>query len=270
MKNTFNKITGFICIIFCILFITSCSKSDSSTTLKVGVIAGTEADIMQKAIEIAKRDFDLDVKLVEFSDYVSPNLALENGSIDINAYQHKPYLDKVIQEQKFDFVAVGSTFIYPLAAYSTKIQNIADLKPKAKIAIPNDPTNGARALMLLHNNGIIKLAGKDHLDATVADISENPNNYKFIELDAAQLPRSLEDVDLAIINSSFSVPYGLIPNKDGLLIESKDSPYVNLIVAKAGNEQNSKIQDLIKAYQTEEIIKLAEKLFNGAAVPGWK
>ncbi|MGY0217539.1 MetQ/NlpA family ABC transporter substrate-binding protein [Endozoicomonadaceae bacterium StTr2] len=242
-------------------------KADSP--LKVGVMAGPEADVMKAAVDQAAKDSGLKVELVEFSDYVSPNIALSDGSIDANAFQHKPYLDSMVESRGFKLAAVGNTFVYPIAAYSKRLKDISELQDGATISIPNDPSNEGRTLLLLHKHGYITLKDPSDLEATPADISDNPHNFKFVELEAAQLPRSLDDVDLAFINGTYSVPAGLIPTRDGLLIEDKESPYVNLIVARQDNKDDPRLQTLLKAYQSQAVIDKAEELFKGSAVPGW-
>ena len=244
--------------------------ADDSNTLKIGVIAGLEASVMQVAIDIAKKESNLDAEMIEFSDYVSPNVALSDGSLDVNAFQHKPYLEAMIENRGFKLVAVADTFIYPIAAYSKKIKSMNALKNGAKIAVPNDPSNEGRAMLLLHNNGFIKLKDPKNLEATPADIIENPHNYSFIELDAAQLPRSLDDVDLAIINNTFAASAGFTPKDNGLLVEHNESPYMNVMVSREDNKDDPRIQQLIKAYQTDAVIKKADELFKGSSIPGWK
>lgn len=253
------------------VLLTGCGQSsDENSPLKVGVMAGPETDVMKVAVEIAKRDHNVDVQLIEFSDYVSPNVALADGSIDANAFQHRPYLDSMVRDRGFELVAVGNTFVYPIAAFSKRIKDISELKDGATIAIPNDPSNEGRTLILLDQQGFIKLKDINNLEATPADIAENPRNFKFIELDAAQLPRSLDDVDLAFINNTYSVPAGYIPARHGLLVEGKDSPYVNIIVSRENNKEDPRIAALVKSYQTEAVEAKGEELFKGSSVAGWK
>ncbi|MFP8965534.1 MetQ/NlpA family ABC transporter substrate-binding protein [Pokkaliibacter sp. CJK22405] len=238
--------------------------------LKVGVMAGPEAQVMETAVERARKEFGLDVKLVEFSDYVAPNVALADGSIDANAFQHRPYLEAMVRDRGFKLVAVANTFVYPIGAYSKKLKSIAELSDGATIAIPNDPSNEGRVLILLDKQGLIKLDDASNLEATPLDITKNPKKLKFIELDAAQLPRSLDDVDVAFINNTYAVPAGLIPTRDAILVEDKDSPYVNIFAAREDNQNDPRIKQLIEAYQSDEVAKRADELFKGTAVPGWK
>lgn len=273
--KTFKAVFGSV-LVASALLVAGCGDGNNgnksagkNSPLKVGVMAGPEADVMKVAAS-ALKDKGIKVELIEFSDYISPNMALSDGSIDVNAFQHKPYLDSMVKDHGFKFAAVGNTFIYPIGGYSKKITHIDQLKEGAKIAIPNDPSNEGRTLILLHNLGIITLKDPANLEATPADIQSNPKKLQFIELDAAQLPRSLEDVDLAFINSTYAVPAGLLPSRDALMVEGKDSPYVNLIVAREDNKNDPRILALVKAYQSDAVAKEAEKLFKGNALPGWK
>ena len=268
--NYFKALAGTVFVASALL-LTGCSGTkDDSNVLKVGVMAGPEADVMKVAADTLKNEKGIDVELVEFSDYVSPNIALSDGSIDVNAFQHRPYLDSMIKDRGFELTAVGNTFVYPIGAYSKKITTMDSLKDGAEVAIPNDPSNEGRTLILLHNRGLITLKDVANLEATPADIIENPKRLKFIELDAAQLPRSLDDVDLAFINSTYSVPAGLLPSRDALMVEGKESPYVNIIVAREDNKNDPRVVALVKAYQTENVEKVAAELFKGSAVAGWK
>ncbi len=241
---------------------------DVNAPLKIGVMAGPETDVMKTAIEKAKADSGLNAELVEFQDYITPNVALSDGSIDVNAFQHRPYLDSMVHDRGYKLVAVGNTFVYPIAAYSSKITSLDQLKDGGKVAIPNDPSNEGRSLILMHNTGLITLKDPTNLEATPRDIIENPKKLSFIELDAAQLPRSLPDVDLAFVNNTYAIPAGLTPGK-ALLVEDKQSPYVNIIVAREDNQNDPRIKKLVKSYQSEAVSNKARDLFKGGAVKGW-
>ena len=248
--------------------LTGCGEK-KDTHLKVGAIAGAETQVAEEAAKIAKEKFGLDVEIVQFSDFATPNVALNDGSIDVNAFQHKPYLDSQIKDRGFKLVAVGNTFVYPIAGYSKKIKNISELKDGAQVAVPNDPTNLGRSLLLLEKQGLLKLKADAGLAATVLDITENPKNLKIVELEAAQLPRALEDVELAIINTVYASQVDLQPTRDGLFVEDKESPYVNLIVSRENNQNDEKVKNFVKAYQDEAVFKKATELFNGGVVKGW-
>ncbi len=265
------KILASSAVLVSAAFLAGCGQSDDQNgPLKVGVMAGPEADVMKVAVDLAKKDHNVDVELIEFSDYVSPNVALSDGSIDANAFQHRPYLDSMVKDRGFKLVAVGNTFVYPIAAYSKKLKDISELKDGARIAIPNDPSNEGRTLILLDQRGFIKLKDVTNLEATPADIAENPRNFRFIELDAAQLPRSLDDVDMAFINNTYAVPAGYTPTRDALLVEDKDSPYVNIIVTREDNKEDPRVVALVKSYQTDTVEAKAAELFKGSSVAGWK
>ena len=257
------------------LTITSCSKKaekdNDPNHIKVGIAVGPEYEVAQVAQKVAKEKYGLEVELISFSDYVVPNEALDHGDVDVNAFQHKPYLDEQVKQRGYKLAVVGNTFVYPIAGYSKKIKSVSQLKPEDTVVIPNDPTNGGRSLLLLQKYGLIKLKDGVGLLPKVIDIVENPKKLKILELEAPQLPRTLEDnnVTLAIINNNFAAKVGLISTRDGLLIEDKDSPYVNLIVAREDNKNEEKVQNYVKAYQSKEVEEAAERIFKGGAVKGW-
>ncbi|SEM92096.1 MetQ/NlpA family ABC transporter substrate-binding protein [Halomonas caseinilytica] len=238
-------------------------------TLKVGTVAGPETEVMQVAADIAEREHGLNVEIIEFTDYVTPNAALADGSLDANAYQHEPYMQSMVEDRGYDFAIAGRTFVYPIGAYSEKYDSIEALPDGATIALPNDPSNEGRSLILLHNEGLITLDDPENLEATPLDVVENPHGFEFREIEAAQLPRVLPDVDMAFINNTFAQPAGLTLD-DALLKEGAESPYVNIIAVRAGDEDKESIQQLVDAYQSDEVEAKAEELFGAQAVPGWK
>lgn len=237
-------------------------------SLKVGTVAGPETDVMEVAARIAEEEYGLDIEIIEFTDYVTPNAALADGSLDANAFQHEPYLQSMIDDRGYELAIAGRTFVYPIGAYSEQYSDIANLPDGAQIALPNDPSNEGRALILMHNEGLITLEDPSFLEATPLDIAENPRDFRFREIEAAQLPRVLPDVDMAFINNTFAQPAGLTLD-DALIKEGPESPYVNLIAVRAGDEEREDIRQLVDAYQREEVIDKADELFKGAAVPGW-
>ncbi|MFC3023050.1 MetQ/NlpA family lipoprotein [Vibrio zhugei] len=252
------------------LVLAGCGQDSSDNqTIKVGVIAGAEAQVAEVAKKVAKEKYDLNVKLVTFTDYITPNAALADGSVDVNAFQHKPYLDQQIKSRGYKLAIAGNTFVYPIAGYSKTIKSVDEVKDGDRIAVPNDPTNLGRSLLLLQKQGLIKLRDGSGLEATVRDIVSNPKHLKIVELDASQLPRSLDDVTIAIINNTFASSIDLTPQKDGLFVESKESPYVNLIVARKDNVDSKKVKEFVKAYQTDEVYQAAQKQFKGGVVKGW-
>ena len=220
------------------------------------------------AEDLAKENITL--KVTEFTDYVTPNDAVETGEQFANFFQHVPYMDTFNKEHGYHLVSVGAVHIEPLALYSKKYNSLSDFKSGDTIAIPNDPTNEARALLLLESAHIIALRDGAGLAATPQDITENPYNLKFREIEAATLPRVLADVDGAVINGNYAIPAGLSAAKDGLLVEGKDSPYANVVSVKQGNENDPRIKALMKALQSDKVRKyITEKYPNGEVVPAF-
>ena len=224
---------------------------------------------IRDSIKPALKDEGVDLDIAVFTDYVQPNQQVADGQIDANFFQHKPYLDSFNKERGTDLVSVALVHVEPFGAYSKKTDKIDDLKEGARVAIPNDPSNGARALLLLEKNGLIKLKDSDNLLATARDISENPKKLKFTELEAATLARVLDDVDLALINTNYAIEAGLNPLEDALIIEGSESPYANLVAVKAGNEKDPRVEKLIKALNSEDVKKFIEEEYKGAVVPAF-
>lgn len=264
------SLKGLLAIAAAAIVLTGCGeKAVDMNKIKVGVIAGAEEQVAEVAARVAKERYNLEVQLVTFSDYVTPNAALNDGSIDANAFQHKPYLDRQIADRGYKLAIVGNTFVYPIAGYSKQITTLDELASGSRVAVPNDPTNLGRSLLLLQQQGLITLRDNVGLLATVRDITDNPKNLRIMELDAAQLPRALDDVTLAIINTTYASSINLTPEKDGIFVEDKDSPYVNLLVARQDNVNAENVQNFLKAYQTDEVYKAASEIFQGGAVKGW-
>jgi D-methionine transport system substrate-binding protein len=243
-------------------------NDDSNKTLKVGVTPGPHAEIMDVVKKVAEKD-GLKIEVVEFSDYVQPNVALSQGEIDANSFQHAPYLDNMVKDRKYDIVSVAKTVIFPMGVYSKKIKSLDELQPGATIAIPNDPSNGGRALLLLEKAGLIGLKPNIGIQATVADIVDNPKNFNITELEAAQIPRSLEDIDCAAINTNYAMTAGLLPNKDAMVLEDADSPYANILAVQSAKKDSPAIQKLIKAYHSDEVKSFVEEHFKGSAFAAW-
>lgn len=227
-------------------------KKDAGSVLTVGATPEPHAEMLNLVKDdLAKQGITL--KVVEFTDYVTPNEALESGQIDANFFQHIPYMDSFNKEKGYHLVNAGGIHVEPVALYSKKISKLADLAEGATIAIPNDPTNEGRALLLLQSAGLITLKASAGITATPLDIESNSKKLKFREIEAASLPRILNDVDAAVINGNYAIPAGLSATKDGLIVEGKDSPYVNIISVKAGNENKSAVKALVKALQSQKI-----------------
>lgn len=264
-------INGFIIVSALIMLLTSCGgkKNNDPDYIKVGVASGPEYVIAEAAKKVAKEKYGLDVELVQFNDYIMPNTALDQGDIDANVFQTKPFLDEQITRRGYKFAIVGNTFIYPMAAYSRKIKSLDELKDGNTVVIPNDAANNSRALLLLQKVGLLKL--KEGITAPrLVDIVENPKNLEILELEAPQLPRVLDDakVALSIINNNFAGQAGLLL-KDGVFAEDKDSPYVNLIVTREEKKEEEKVKKFVQAYQSDKVDKVATEVFKGGAVKGW-
>ena len=235
-------------------------------TLKVGATPVPHADILNLVKDDLKAQ-GIDLKVIEFTDYVTPNEAVESGEIDANYFQHIPYLESFNTERGYHLVNAGGIHVEPYALYSNKVKSLKNLKKKARIGIPNDPSNEGRALLLLQEAGLIKIDAKAGITATVQDITSNPLNLKFVEVEAASLPRVLADVDAAVINGNYAIPAGLSAKKDGLFVEGSSSPYVNIIAVKAGNENKAAIKALVKALQSDKVRKYVDATYpNGEVV----
>ena len=241
-------------------------KGEQQTVLKVGATHDPHALILELVVDdLAAQGIKLEI--IEFTDYVLPNTALEEGQLDANYFQHIPYLESFNNDHGYHLANAGGIHIEPLAVYSKKITDLKELKEGALIAIPNDATNEGRALRLLQSAGLITLADSSKLDSKLEDITSNPLNLKFSELEAATIPRVLQDVDAAVINGNYALSAGLSAAKDGLFIEGADSPYVNVIAVKQGNENNPAIVALVNALKSQEVKDwVAAKYPNGEVV----
>jgi len=237
-------------------------------TIKVGVTGGPHEQVMEVVKQVAAKN-GLTIKIIEFSDYVQPNAALASGDLDANSYQHAPYLDAQVKDRGYKLVKLADTVTFPMGIYSKKIKTLAGLKPGARIAIPNDPTNGGRALLLLQKQGLIELRAGAGLKATPLDIVENTKRLKIVELDAAQIPRSLDDVDAAAINTNFAMEAGLKPKQDAIAIEDPNGPYVNIIAIRAADRNKPWAAKLVAAYHSPEVKQYIEQKFGGAVIASW-
>ena len=249
------------------VFAQATSETQSSTTkIVVGATPEPHAALLSLVVDdLAAQGITLEVK--EFTDYVTPNDAVEYGDIDANYFQHIPYLESFNTEHGYHLVNAGGIHVEPIALYSSKYSSLSDIPNGAVIAIPNDPTNEGRALLLLQSAGLIKLKDNAGLEAIPLDIVENPKNLKFSEIEAATLPRILSDVDAAVINGNYAIPAGLVATRDGLFVEGADSPYVNVIAVKAGNENNPAVKALVEALKSDEVkAYVAEHYKNGEVV----
>jgi len=243
-------------------------KDVDNKIIKVGATPVPHSEIL----EIIKQDVEAKgykLEIVEFTDYVTPNLALNDNEIDANFFQHKPYMDRFAKDRRLELVSAGNIHVEPFGLYSEKYKNINDLPNGAVIAIPNDPSNGGRALLLMEAKGFIKLDKNAGLHATEFDIIDNPKKFKFNSLEAAQLPRVLKDVDAALINGNFAMEAGLNPVKDALIIEGADSPYANIVTVLKGNENTEKTKILMELLQSEKVADFINKKYNGGVIPAF-
>ncbi|MFL9960515.1 MetQ/NlpA family ABC transporter substrate-binding protein [Paraburkholderia sediminicola] len=240
--------------------------------ITVGTMSGPDAQIWSVVTKAAARE-GLAVKVIEFNDYVQPNAALDAGDLDANGFQHQPFLDSQIRQRGYKIVNVGLTYVSPMGFYSKKYKSLKeDLPDGAKVGIQNDPSNGNRALLLLQKFGAIKLkpgVGTNGVNATPLDVVENPKKIKLAELDAAQLPRALDDLDAASINTDYAVKAGLQPTKDAIAIEDIKGPYANLIAVRVQDRNQPWVKKLVAAYESDEVRKYIDTQFKGAIIPAF-
>ncbi|GGZ80322.1 methionine ABC transporter substrate-binding protein [Ignatzschineria indica] len=241
----------------------------SAEKLKVVATPVPHAEILEFIEpQLAKKEIDLDIVVV--TDYVLPNLMVDEKEADANFFQHFPYLEEFNKNHQLNIIALDPAIhVEPIAAYSQKIKEKGDLKEGAKVSIPNDPANGGRALLLLHNEGIITLTNPDNILSTVFDIKENPHKLQFVELEAPMLARTLDEVDLALINTNFALEAGLNPIKDSLFIEGAESPYANIIAILPENSDDPRIKALIEVITTDEVRDFINEKYQGSIVPAF-
>lgn len=241
----------------------------ASQTVVIGVTVGPHAEIMEFVKPLASK-VGLTLRIVEFSDFVQPNAALVAGDLDANSFQHKPYMDQQNTDRGYHLVSAGSTVTFPLTYYTRKgYPSLTALPDGARIGIPNDPTNAGRALHILESEGLIRLAPQAGIRATVLDITENPKKVRIVEMDAAQLPRSLEDLDAAAINGSYAATAGLVPQRDGIAREAADGPYANILCVREEDAQKAWVQALVNVYRSPEVKAFVENRYKGGIVCAW-
>ncbi|WP_390410237.1 MetQ/NlpA family ABC transporter substrate-binding protein [Lacticaseibacillus jixiensis] len=269
-----KKLIAGLAIALPVFALAACGSTSSKSTstnkvVKVGIMSN-DREIWQDIQKRLKKQ-DVNIKLVEFTDYTTPNKALEDGDVDLNAFQNYTFLDDWNKKHGTHIVSIGDTYLGPIRAYSTKIKSLSELKNGDKVAIPNDPANEGRALNLLAQEKLIKL--KDVATPTTKDITENKLNLKIVELDSAQTARSMNDVACAVVNNDIAAAAKL-KVKDSIAVEkitSKSSPYINFISAKSAKDKKNKTyQKIVKAYQTQQTAKLMKKVYKGTTVPAWK
>jgi D-methionine transport system substrate-binding protein len=239
-------------------------------SIMVGISVGNAEKIFEVVKKVAARD-GLDVQILVFNDYQLPNAALAAGDLDANAFQHKPFLDNQIKARGFDIVPVGLTITAPLGFYSRKIKAVGELPDGASVGIQNDPSNGNRALLLLQSTGLVTLKPEavQNNTATPLDVVSNPKKLKLVPLDAAQLPRSLDDLTIASINNDYAEKAGLSFSKDSVIKESPQGPYANLIAVRRADKDKPWAKKLVAAYQSPEVKQYIEKQFNGSLIPAF-
>jgi len=237
--------------------------------IKIGVTPGAHEEVMEQVVKVAAEK-GLDIEIISFSDYVIPNQALDDGDLQANSFQHKPYLDNQIKDRGYDLSVVGYNILTPMGIYSDKIKDLSELKDGAEVGIPNDPTNGGRALLVLQSEGLIKVDPAVGLVVSPLDVIENPKNIKFVELDAAQLPRSLADLDASAINTNYALEAGLNPIKDSIAIEGNDSPYANVIVTRTQDKDAPWVKTLVESYHDDAIREFIETKYEGSVLPVFK
>ncbi|MDO5352443.1 MAG: MetQ/NlpA family ABC transporter substrate-binding protein [Succinatimonas sp.] len=244
------------------------SQAIANETISVGATPVPHAEILEFVKPILAKE-GVDLKIVEFNDYVQPNLATADGQIDANYFQHRPYLEAFRSDRNLDIQEVAAVHIEPMGVYSKSIKDLKDLKDGATVSIPNDPTNGGRALLLLQSAGLIVLEDPTNLAATSLDIKENPKNLEIKELEAPQLPRSLDEVDIAVINTNYAIGAQLNPLEDAIFLEKPDSPYVNILVANPESAKKDGMAKLVKALNSKETYEFIEDNYNGAVIPAF-
>ena len=243
--------------------------SVEKTSIKVGVTPGPHAEIMEVVQKVAAQD-GLKIEIIEFSDYIQPNVALNQSEIDVNSYQHQPFLDAQVKDRGYKIETLAKTILFPMGVYSKNLTAIQQVPENSVIAIPNDPSNGGRALNILEKAGLIKLKENAGLSATAADIVENPKN---IEFDANYEPALMtqlynnDEGDAVLINSNFAIDAGINPLEDSIAIEDSESPYVNIVAVQKGDENNAEIKALIEALKSEKVQEFILEEWGGAVVP---
>ena len=250
------------------LSLAACGGKTETVTLSVAASPTPHAEILEQCVPIlAEQGIELVVN--QYDDYVVPNTAVEDGDEDANYFQHLPYLDEFNESRGTHLVSVAPVHIEPMGIYAGRVESLEDLPDGAVIGVPNDPTNEGRALLLLESQGLITLKDSSNLSSTPNDIAENPKNLQFEEIEAQTLPSSRPDLDLAVINSNYAMGAGLNPTTDALAIESSDSPYVNVLVVKEGNENNEAVQALVEVLHSDTIRDFISEKYDGAVVPAF-
>jgi len=268
-----KKFTLLLAIVASLALVAGCggdqkAGSNVPKEIRVGVTAGPHEQVTEFVAKEAEKQ-GLKIKVVPFQDYVQPNVALAQKELEINSFQHQPFLDNAVKDKGLKLVSIGKTILLPMAIFSNKYKDIGSIPDGAVVSIPNDPTNGGRGLLLLQQAGLITLKDNVGVKATVADIVSNPKNLNIKELEAAQIVHSLGDVDLATVNTNYAVQAGMNPQKDALVVESKDSPYANVVAVREEDKENETYKQFVKIYQSESTKKFIEETFKGSILPAF-
>ncbi|MDR2387658.1 MAG: MetQ/NlpA family ABC transporter substrate-binding protein [Deltaproteobacteria bacterium] len=262
-EDSMRKIFSFFIVGLILAFSASALAQE---VIKVATTSGPDVAILEKSVEVAKGK-GLNVQIVEFSDYVQPNVALFEKEVDINAFQHIPHLDNFNKERGANLVSIGITYIAPIAYFSKKIKKIDELKEGDSVVIPVDPTNGGRCLLLLQKAGYIKVNPETGLSPSILDITENKLKLKLLEVEAPLTPQARDDATIVCINNTFSAEVGLNPLNDSILIEDADNPYVNIIVVRPEDKDNPKYKLFVESYQSQEVADFILQEYKGATIP---
>ncbi|WP_273720917.1 MetQ/NlpA family ABC transporter substrate-binding protein [Bartonella sp. ML71XJBT] len=270
LKKIFRSATiGFLLSLFALFLSSAFSMAADKSKIKLGVMEGHEATIWQVAAAQARKT-GLEIELVYFSDYTLPNDAVNAGEIDANAFQHTPYLNNQMEQRGYKLSTVGYTFLAPIGVYSHKIKELKELSDGAHVGIPNDPTNGGRALLLLNSLGLIKLKDPHDILASPLDIIENPKNLQIRELDAGMLGRAVDDFDIAVINTNWALVSGLDLQQDAIAWEkAENNPYNNIIVVRTSEKNEPWVKKLVAAYNSEPVRAKIKEIFGPAAKTSW-
>ena len=264
-----NKMTRLLCVLPLILALSACGQKEESHIIKVGATVGPHAQVVEAVAEEAAKQ-GLKVEVVTFSDYITPNAALADGSIDINSYQHQPFLDNYNNNNKAQLVSIGHSILMRMGIYSKKYHSLAELPDNAEITIPNDPTNSGRGLLLLADAKLITLKPNVDDKATVYDIIDNPKHLKFIEMDAAQLPRTLDDVAASVITMNYVMSSGLDPKKEGIYLEPKDTKLAIMVIAtRVADKDKESYKKFVEIYHSQPIRDFIQKTFKGTIEPAF-
>ncbi len=243
------------------------SAAQPEKEIKIGATAGPHAEVVEAVAKEAEKQ-GIKIKVVEFSDYITPDKALADGDVDLVSYQHKPFLDNFNKQNGTDLTAIGNTILMRMGIYSNKVKSVDQLQDGAVVAIPNDPTNGGRGLALLQRAGVIKLKDGVGFKATPADVVENPKHLQFKEIEAAQLPRSLDDVDAAVITMNYVMSAGLNVKEQGIYLEPKDEPLaVMILAARSKDKDNGTYKKIAELFHSDGVKQFIDEKYKGTIVP---